>query len=190
MFDSITLQGICNVIILVSAVIIAAKNIYNFFKKPVDDLHDKSLIAEEKRIEKVIEKKVPEIMQNCAQSMKEEQRNQLQSMEESIKETVINAFDTKIEELKEISLDHGQGLKQVQDSLDLIGNSQLDLMRYNMNKIYYKYRPYKKILSADKKAFIKIYNDYKPMGGNNWIDALYEELITWEIVEDENELKT
>jgi len=47
------------------------------------------------------------------------------------------------------------------------------MMRYNMNKIYYQYRPYKKILSADKKAFIKIYNDYKPMGGNSWIDALY-----------------
>ena len=57
-----------------------------------------------------------------------------------------------------------------------------------MNKLYYKYHPYKKILSADKKAFIKLYDDYKDMKGNTWIDALYNELITWEIVEDESEL--
>ena len=63
------------------------------------------------------------------------------------------------------------------------------MMRYNMNKIYYKYRPYKKILSADKKAFIKIYNDYKPMGGNNWIDALFAEVKDWPIVEDASELE-
>ena len=63
-------------------------------------------------------------------------------------------------------------------------------MRYNMNKIYYKYRPYRKILSADKKAFIKIYNDYKSMDGNTWIDALYSEVKDWPIVEDESELKT
>ena len=64
------------------------------------------------------------------------------------------------------------------------------MMRYDMNKIYYKYRPYKKILSADKKAFIKIYNDYKSMDGNTWIDALYAELKDWLIVEDADELKS
>jgi hypothetical protein len=26
------------------------------------------------------------------------------------------------------------------------------------------------------------------MGGNTWIDALYNEVLTWEIVEDESEL--
>ena len=59
-----------------------------------------------------------------------------------------------------------------------------------MNRLYYKYRPFKKILDCDKKAFIKLYNDYKPMGGNSWIDALYNEVVTWEIIENENELET
>jgi len=64
------------------------------------------------------------------------------------------------------------------------------MLRYNMNRIYYKYRPYQKILDADKKAFIKLYNDYKPMGGNSWIDSLYQELVNWPIIEFEEELKT
>ena len=58
------------------------------------------------------------------------------------------------------------------------------MLRYDMNKLYYKYRPYKKILSADKKAFMKLYQDYKMMDGNTWIDALYAEVVDWPIVED------
>ena len=33
-----------------------------------------------------------------------------------------------------------------------------------MNRLYYKYRPFKKILDCDKKAFIKLYKDYHEMG--------------------------
>lgn len=93
-----------------------------------------------------------------------------------------------LEELKAITLSQEEKLNDVQASLNLLNDAQLDMLRYNMNKLYYKYRPYKKILAADKKAFLKLYNDYKPMGGNSWIDSLYAEVITWEVVEDESEL--
>jgi len=36
---------------------------------------------------------------------------------------------------------------------------------------------------------MKIYTDYHSMGGNTWIDILHAEVVTWEIVEDETELK-
>ena len=62
MFQGIDLQEVCNVIILVSAVIIAAKNIYGFFKKPVDGLHQKAQTAEEKHINEIVEAKVPDIV--------------------------------------------------------------------------------------------------------------------------------
>lgn len=80
-------------------------------------------------------------------------------------------------------------MTSISNSMELINEAQMDVMRYNMNRIYYKYRPFKRILDCDKKAFIKFYNDYHSMGGNTWIDALYTEVITWEIVEDESELK-
>ena len=99
--------------------------------------------------------------------------------------TVIMA---SLDELKQMTMEQEETLSRIQESIDLLNTSQLDMMRYNMNKIYYQYRPYKKILSADKKAFIKIYNDYKPMGGNSWIDALYQEVVSWSIVEDADEL--
>lgn len=93
-----------------------------------------------------------------------------------------------LDELKDMTLEQEAQLDEIQTSIDLLNQSQLDMMRYNMNKIYYKYREYKKILGADKKAFIKIYNDYKTMHGNTWIDQLYAELKDWPIVEEEKEL--
>lgn len=94
-----------------------------------------------------------------------------------------------LKEIKDMTMEQEKKLTDVQNKVNMLNNSQLDMLRYNMNKLYYKYRPYKKILSADKKAFIKLYNDYKDMKGNTWIDALHAEVITWEIVEDESELK-
>ena len=94
-----------------------------------------------------------------------------------------------LDELKDMTMEQEAQLDEILTSIDLLNQSQLDMMRYNMNKIYYQYRSYKKILNADKKAFMKIYNDYHTMGGNTWIDTLYAELKDWPIVEDESELK-
>lgn len=163
--QSVPIQEICNLIILMSAVIIASKNIYGFFKKPVDDIQERARANEEQRIEQVLENKIPPLLQkNC--------------------ETIMGSLD----ELKEMTIDQEGQLTQMQESLDLLNASQLDMLRYNMNKLYYKYRPYKRMLNADKKAFIKLYNDYKLMHGNTWIDALYAEVKDWPIVEDEQEL--
>ena len=166
MFSNLSLQEICNIIILVSAVIIAVKNIYGFLKKPVDDLHGRAQSAEQRRVEEILSKKVPEIVKT----------NQ---------EDIIDS----LEEIKGLVLDQQHNFDKIQKSVDLLNISQMDLMRYNMNRLYYKYRPFKKILDCDKKAFIKLYNDYHDMGGNTWIDNLYNEVMCWEIVEDESELK-
>ena len=101
----------------------------------------------------------------------------------------INNLAERLEEIKVINLKQQDDLKGIQSSIDLMNNAQMDTMRYMMNSIYYRYRTYKKILSSDKKAFMKLYNDYHDMGGNTWIDNLYNEVKCWEIVEDESELK-
>lgn len=160
------LNQIANIVILISAFIIAAKNIVGFLKQPVDDLKENARQDEEKHIEEILKREMPGLLaENC--------------------KVIMGSLD----ELKDMTMEQEAQLDEIQTSIDLLNQSQLDMMRYNMNKIYYKYRPFGKILSADKKAFIKIYNDYKSMDGNTWIDALYAELKNWPIVEDESELQ-
>ena len=57
--ENITLGTVANVIILISAVIIAVKNIYTFIKKPVDSVAAKTHAQEEKHIEDVLKREVP-----------------------------------------------------------------------------------------------------------------------------------
>lgn len=163
----INLNETANLIILISAVIVAIKTIYHFFKKPVDDIADRARKNQDQHIEQVLDEKMPKILEkNC--------------------ETLMASLN----EIKDMTLSQEKRLIDIQKSIDLLNTSQLDMLRYNMNRIYYKYRPYKKILDADKKAFMKFYTDYKEMHGNTWIDSLYTELIEWPVVENESELKT
>lgn len=167
MLWGLDLNNIANVIILISAVIIAIKTIYAFVKKPVEDVQKSVKEAEEQHIKDVLNQEMPGLLAtNC--------------------EVIMSSLN----EIKQMTLQQEDKLVALQASLDLINQAQLDTMRYNMNRLYYKYRPYKKILDADKKAFMKFYTDYHSMGGNTWIDSLYQEVITWEIVGDESELKT
>lgn len=131
---------------------------------------------------------MPDLLAKHSEKVKGERKTEDKCMAESITNSVIKVVDTKIDELKVMTEAQDNQLAEISKTINLLNQSQLDMMRYDMNKIYYKYRPYKKILSADKKAFIKIYKDYKDMDGNTWIDALYAEVITWEIVEDQSEL--
>lgn len=66
--------------------------------------------------------------------------------------------------------------------------SQMDLMRAKMNSIYYKYLPFKKILDYDRKAFLKLFEDYRAQNGNTWILDLHDQLIEWEVVTEEEDL--
>lgn len=131
---------------------------------------------------------MPDLLAKHSEKVKGERKTEDKCMAESITTSVIKVVDEKIDELKSMTEAQDEQLAEISRTINLLNQSQLDMMRYDMNKIYYKYRPFKKILSADKKAFIKIYKDYKDMDGNTWIDALYSEVITWEIVEDATEL--
>lgn len=72
--------------------------------------------------------------------------------------------------------------------IDQLRNSSNDLLRKDMTDIYYKYLPYKKILQYDKECFIKLYDDYTKQNGNSYIQHIYTELMSWEVVLKKEEL--
>ena len=89
MFDNFSLQDLCNIIILVSAVIIAIKNIYGFFKKPVDKIQDHVNEKEEKHIIEVINNTLPQLLKeknepilDAIQELKDMSEAQTQQMKD------------------------------------------------------------------------------------------------------------
>ena len=77
-----------------------------------------------------------------------------------------------------------QADKEIIEKLDSLIEAQKDVLRKEMTDIYYKYLPYKKIFQYDKKCFIKLYHDYGILKGNSYIDEIWTEIQTWEVVID------
>ena len=72
----ITLQEICNIIILVGAAIGAITTIYKFLKKPVDDIQELANKKEEKHIEEVINARVPALLKKHSDEVRDERKSE------------------------------------------------------------------------------------------------------------------
>ena len=61
-------------------------------------------------------------------------------------------------------------------------NGQKCLMRSDMLSIYYHNRESKKIRQYEYENFVMLYEAYKALQGNSFIDKIYSEVKEWEVV--------
>lgn len=55
-------------------------------------------------------------------------------------------------------------------------------LRSDMLHIYYQYKDTKKIRQYELENFVCLYKAYKSLRGNSFIDKIYKEVMTWEVV--------
>ena len=63
-----------------------------------------------------------------------------------------------------------------------IGNGTKCQLRSDMLQIYYRHYDTKTIRQYEYENFIMLYEAYKALGGNSFIDKIYNEVKTWEII--------
>lgn len=63
-----------------------------------------------------------------------------------------------------------------------VQNGQRCLLRSDMLSIYYHNRETKKIRQYEYENFVALYEAYKAMKGNSFIDKIYSEVKEWEVV--------
>lgn len=56
------------------------------------------------------------------------------------------------------------------------------LLRSQMTNIYYRHKDEKTIRQYEWENFASLYKAYKALGGNSFIDEIFEVVQTWEIV--------
>lgn len=66
--------------------------------------------------------------------------------------------------------------------LDLIREGMKCLLRSDMLHIYYKHREQQTIRQYEYENFIFLYKAYKALGGNSFIDHIYNEVSEWEVI--------
>lgn len=55
-------------------------------------------------------------------------------------------------------------------------------LRSDMLHIYYQYKDKKKIRQYEIENFVCLYKAYKALKGNSFIDKIYAEVMTWEVI--------
>lgn len=63
-----------------------------------------------------------------------------------------------------------------------ITNGQRCQLRSEMLEIYYHNRDAKKIRQYEKENFMMLYEAYKALKGNSFIDTIYEDVRKWETI--------
>lgn len=56
------------------------------------------------------------------------------------------------------------------------------LLRSDMLHIYYRHKDTEKTRQYEYENFVMLYGAYKALGGNSFIDKIYEEVRTWEVI--------
>lgn len=66
------------------------------------------------------------------------------------------------------------GMKQIEDG-------QKCLLRSDMLRTYYKHRDEGEIRQYEYENFLTTYKAYKALGGNSFIEHIYEEVTEWKV---------
>lgn len=66
--------------------------------------------------------------------------------------------------------------------LDDVKDGQKCLLRSEMLHTYYKHREENQIRQYEYENFIFLYEAYKALGGNSFVDHIYKEVQDWEVV--------
>lgn len=67
-------------------------------------------------------------------------------------------------------------------SMSKISNGTKCQLRSEMLRIYYRHSESKEIRQYEYENFVMLYEAYKALKGNSFIDKIYNEVKTWEIV--------
>ena len=89
---------------------------------------------------------------------------------------------------KETQSQEAKRIGEINNNINKLINSSNDMLRKELVDIYYKFLPYKKIPVYTKKTFMRLYEDYHLQGGNSFIEEVHKEVISWETVDDEEEI--
>ena len=63
-----------------------------------------------------------------------------------------------------------------------IANGQKCQLRSEMLRIYYHNQKHEKIRQYEYENFVMLYDAYKALKGNSFIDKIYKEIQSWEVI--------
>ena len=98
-----------------------------------------------------------------------------------------------IDEIKDINTEQSKNINQVKIDFNELKEQYLilqtatqDMMRQRIMSIYNKNKTMATLTDYDREVLDKLYDDYKKIGGNSYIDKFYSIMKKWEVIANHN----
>lgn len=174
------IQSICNWVVLISAVILAITNIYNFFKKPVNSIQKYQDEQLEKKISQYLEKILPDILNKQAEQMIDARNKEYGDLLKKVDDLLVERTSKHLKEIK-------QTMNSQYNEITILKKTTLDLLRKNILEIYHCNKDNRQLTETDREYLDDLYKDYSAEGGNSYIAKKYNRMCKWNIIPDEEE---
>lgn len=199
------LEMICDIIILVAAVLVAITNIYKFFansgkgiKKRVDEVTaekeaefnakvderaklvaqpmiDSAVRTLTASFEGLLDKHLPDRLLAHDHETRRKYLEDRQRYLEEIKNEVVTVLQDRIDAVDEHD-----------DQMKVFSEVMKELLRERIMEIYRRNRTERQLEDHERYELRQAYTSYKSIGGNSYIDGYYETMDGWDTVPDEH----
>ena len=144
--------------------------------KPIKFIKTKSDKEFENRVIEILNKVLPEILLNHDHETRVKYLADRQKYLEDIKQEVLAQIGSRLQSV--------DALARQYTALEI---SAKDVLREKIVCMYENNKDARKLRHFEKRALDQYYKDYKAMGGNSYIDIIYERMCTWEVEPDDYE---
>lgn len=165
---------ICNAIVLISAVLIAIKTIAEMVGKPIRLIKRKNDTEFKEKVISILDEILPDILLKHDLEIREKYKADREAYLKDIKEAVVKDIGQKLSQV--------DNLAQQYVSLEI---SAKDVLREKIVCLYENNKDTRKLRYFEKHALEQYHKDYKKMGGNSYIDTIYDRMLTWEVEPDD-----
>lgn len=175
-----SLEQLCDYIILAGAVVMAVYNIIKVFAKPTSIFKRKKEKEYSENLKRNLDNLIPKYLEEHDLETRDRYLADRQRYLQEITNEVFSNIKCDLDIIKDTN-------KKQNETIDILRKQAVDVLRQKIEKIYYDYRDSRELPRFALENLEELYSDYKKGGGNHHIDKLYSRMKTWKIIEQEPE---
>lgn len=196
---------ICDIIILVAAVLVAITNIYNFFAKSGKGIKkkvDEATAEREAEFNAKVDERARQVAQPIVDSavrtltasfeglLDKHLPDRLLAHDHETRRKYLEDRQRYLEEIKDevvdILQDRIDAVDKHDDQMKVFSEVMKELLRERIMEIYRRNRTERQLEDHERHELKQAYTSYKSIGGNSYIDGYYETMDGWATVPDEH----
>lgn len=177
------LSSICDIVILISAFLLAVSRIYHFFSdagKGVKKKVDKAKEVEQKEFNERVDARLREVLPDILKEHDLEIRKKYLSDRQrylcEIKDEVVSVMKERL-----------NAVETHETQMEVFTEVLKELLRERIMLIYGRNKTRRQLEEHEKIELDRAYPLYKALNGNSYIDDYYIRMKTWQIIPDDEQ---